>query len=80
MFVLLLLLFLRTSVHQSNLSAGLSTALTFPVSTDKTLLHEAVIVPGVDFRWICNTVSFHRKDAGQLKTKNLCYSAKPNDS
>lgn len=61
------------------LSTGLSTALTFPVSTNNTLLNEAMVVPGVDFRWICSTVSVHREDAGQLNTENLCYSAKPND-
>lgn len=41
--------------------------------------HEAAVVPGVVFRCICSTVSTHHKDAGQLKTQNLCYSAKPND-
>lgn len=52
----------------------------FLANKDKTLLcGEAVVVPGVDFRCICSTVSFHCKDAGQLKAPNLCYSAKPND-
>lgn len=72
--------FLTAPVHQSwTFSTGLSAPLTFPVSTDNTLLHGAVVVPGADFRCICSTVSFHRKDAGQLDNKNLCYSAKPND-
>lgn len=44
-----------------------------------TLPNDAVVVPGADFRCICSNVSFHHKDAGQLKTRNLCYSAKPND-